>query len=1330
MELKRTLALVALALSSAITFAQTTTTYGPISSQQINYSYIVGSPGGNFLTVQLALTSACAAFGGNGLVEIPQGATPADAPTLGGMPNYTITGCANVQIKDARGVAGSSCYKYSNSTTYASYPCAASAIINAGTNLAAAVTACGSANTTIQITQTIAVGSGITVPRNCTLLFQSAGNLTGTSITINGKITAAPVQIFGAGLAVTGFSNGVDPRWWGVGGPYASITAAAAAPDDTAKTALAIGAVTGGGWLEFPCGYFHINTMAFTGSVNGAKGMCHGYSYPSASPATVIVSSSTSADKQVSFGNGSAQPTTVWNVLEDIAFQRSAHAAGSTGLSVDNAGGLYIRNVKIEDSVTLAYFHMAPSYNFGVYDLSGDWGESVVAGSAYAADTPVGFYMDSADGNEENSLNLVDSAVNCGPLVGTGAVTTAYLITGTAPSDVNVENGSVATCGHGSHVVYTGSGGLINNIRFDNLVVDHPGIEDVLVENVRSGTFGTTASITYNGGNFGAGATCSIDVENSLGINFTGGLLVDSATRSCVNNSSDISFVGVQFNGIGFPDTKGLVFSNSINSQVVSRFTNVSTSSTSAIDVEFDSTSMGNVVDGSSFSLKAANGVKCDGTSGANFIGINGYDSTITTPVSGCNASFQVPITLTTTGTSGASTFNSTTGALNIPNYATGGGSGITGATAGQTLIAGSATTATSSKALAGSGAALTTGPASGVTTLNVVEFTGTGGQVADSGISSANIDTLTGNQTITGIKTFTTSVIGTLPGSSTQGAFAVGTLPYSDTGIGFSIAGNTNSYVQDVVSNANAGTAASADFIVSNDQGTATTHYGDFGINSSAFSGSGNLTGIAGETYVYGNGGDLGLGTLTNNPVHLVVNNNGTDSITLNTGGTVSVPSLNSGGLTKSIVSSGLLSVAVPGTDYQVPIVCPTTNAFLYQGGSGVTCGADVKYGGAGGLLLITTSTATNVANFNSPLFEVAGSFWTGTAGATDDWTTINTLGSGTNPTSTLTFAHAGSSGAAAVSVPTLIVSGLGSSTSPVCPNGTGNALTTSGCASGLINPMATLGDTIYGAASGTPTRLAGPTTAATYILSETATGSAVAPVWLNLASTGKPIGGTTGTFSGAISATNAVLSSTISAVGASNFTMGSSGSEGDPVLLVNNGSGVNSAVGELFDLTNASFSNYVGGKILATQTTNTAGAESSTLTISHRQAGAAQVDLTFSGAGNGVETGTITSALGNAAITSATGASGVTSVTCQTAACNVSRGSYTVVGGTATTGTIVTLVWPTTTTAWVCSADMNGGTGFLGIGHSVATATGMNITAGITVVGTTFTFDYNCVP
>ena len=98
--------------------------------------------------------------------------------------------------------------------------------------------------------------------------------------------------------------------------------------------------------------------------------------------------------------------------------------------------------------------------------------------------------------------------------------------------------------------------------------------------------------------------------------------------------------------------------------------------------------------------------------------------------------------------------------------------------------------------------------------------------------------------------------------------------------------------------------------------------------------------------------------------------------------------------------------------------------------------------------------------------------------------------------------------------------------------------------------------------------------------------------------------------------------------------------------------------------------------------------------------------------------------------AITSATGGTGTGAVTCLTATCTNLRGTYSVVGGTFTTGTFLTLVWPTTTTAYACTATMNGGTGFLGIGNSVATATGMNITNGVSILGITVTVNYSCTP
>jgi hypothetical protein len=69
-----------------------------------------------------------------------------------------------------------------------------------------------------------------------------------------------------------------------------------------------------------------------------------------------------------------------------------------------------------------------------------------------------------------------------------------------------------------------------------------------------------------------------------------------------------------------------------------------------------------------------------------------------------------------------------------------GGGGSLSGMTAGQVPIAATGSTVTSSEARAGSGAAITTGPGSGVTTLDLTEFTGTGGQIADSGILASQV--------------------------------------------------------------------------------------------------------------------------------------------------------------------------------------------------------------------------------------------------------------------------------------------------------------------------------------------------------------------------------------------------------------------------------------------------------------------------------------------------------------------------------------------------------------------------------------------------------------
>lgn len=98
--------------------------------------------------------------------------------------------------------------------------------------------------------------------------------------------------------------------------------------------------------------------------------------------------------------------------------------------------------------------------------------------------------------------------------------------------------------------------------------------------------------------------------------------------------------------------------------------------------------------------------------------------------------------------------------------------------------------------------------------------------------------------------------------------------------------------------------------------------------------------------------------------------------------------------------------------------------------------------------------------------------------------------------------------------------------------------------------------------------------------------------------------------------------------------------------------------------------------------------------------------------------------------AVSSATGGSGTGTVACVTTCTNL-RGSYTVAGGTFSTGTLLTLVWPTTTTAYVCQGFvLNNATG-ASIGyHSSATATGITFSALTAATGLNLDIDYSCQP
>ncbi|HEX4922961.1 MAG TPA: hypothetical protein VFV50_02710, partial [Bdellovibrionales bacterium] len=92
-----------------------------------------------------------------------------------------------------------------------------------------------------------------------------------------------------------------------------------------------------------------------------------------------------------------------------------------------------------------------------------------------------------------------------------------------------------------------------------------------------------------------------------------------------------------------------------------------------------------------------------------------------------------------------------------------------------------------------------------------------------------------------------------------------------------------------------------------------------------------------------------------------------------------------------------------------------PTNGALVVNGGAGVQGALNV--GGAitsnSSISATAATAATAVNNQSSPSIYLTSKYWDGGASQIDQWSLTNILGTGSNPTSTLTFAHpAGTSG------------------------------------------------------------------------------------------------------------------------------------------------------------------------------------------------------------------------------------------------------------------------------------------------------------------------------
>lgn len=121
-------------------------------------------------------------------------------------------------------------------------------------------------------------------------------------------------------------------------------------------------------------------------------------------------------------------------------------------------------------------------------------------------------------------------------------------------------------------------------------------------------------------------------------------------------------------------------------------------------------------------------------------------------------------------------------------------------------------------------------------------------------------------------------------------GVLAIGpNFTASDKNILASFVQDINDYTQVVIQNPNSGSSASSDIIVNNNNTTGAGVYGDFGINSSNYVGTGPFA-LPDATYLYSQGGDLVIGTASANAIRFVANSGSSDVATFSSGGVLSL--------------------------------------------------------------------------------------------------------------------------------------------------------------------------------------------------------------------------------------------------------------------------------------------------------------------------------------------------------------------------------------------------------------------------------------------------------
>lgn len=189
------------------------------------------------------------------------------------------------------------------------------------------------------------------------------------------------------------------------------------------------------------------------------------------------------------------------------------------------------------------------------------------------------------------------------------------------------------------------------------------------------------------------------------------------------------------------------------------------------------------------------------------------------------------------------------------------------------------------------------------------------------------------------------------LSGISASGIYNYGTLSFTGNNTIENFSSTTNGYIQNILQNKSSGTSASANYVVSNNLGTANTYFGSLGINSSTFTGTGSFN-LPNASYVKAVSGDLSIGTTTLNGIHIVANGSTVDSLTVSNLGIVSLPTTPAfNDYSTKVANTSMVQGAIALSKSTIPLNLGSTGGGTYSF-AGKGTGAILVYNTSGGAI------------------------------------------------------------------------------------------------------------------------------------------------------------------------------------------------------------------------------------------------------------------------------------------------------------------------------------------------------------------------------------------